>query len=69
MIFYDSPQATVTWNKEDKVVVLQWKSFAQGEQYRTPLNKLLELGLYKSGIRDHSKQDLSTQHCLFLIKR
>ncbi|WP_336764572.1 hypothetical protein [Paenibacillus sp. USHLN196] len=47
MIFYDSPQATVTSNEENKVVILQWKSFAQGEQYRTPLNKLLELAVQK----------------------
>lgn len=47
MIFYDSPQATVTWNEEKKVVILQWKSFAKGEQYRTPLNKLLELSVQK----------------------
>ncbi|GAS85730.1 hypothetical protein [Paenibacillus amylolyticus] len=47
MIFYDSPQATVTWNEENKVVVLQWKSFAKGEQYRIPLNKVLELAVQK----------------------
>ncbi|WP_128103493.1 hypothetical protein [Paenibacillus sp. DCT19] len=47
MIFYDSPQATVTWNEEKKVVVLQWKSFAKGEPYRTPLNKVLELAVQK----------------------
>ncbi|MBT2283359.1 hypothetical protein J7E78_07395 [Paenibacillus polymyxa] len=47
MIFYDSPQATVSWNEDNKVVVLQWKSFARGEQYRTPLNKLLELAEQK----------------------
>ncbi|MCF7758552.1 hypothetical protein KQ941_29435 [Paenibacillus xylanexedens] len=47
MIFYDSTQATVSWNEDNKVVVLQWKSFARGEQYRTPLNKLLELAVQK----------------------
>lgn len=47
MIFYDSSQATVTWNEENKVVVLQWKSFAKGEQYRIPLNKVLELAVQK----------------------
>ncbi|WP_339179218.1 hypothetical protein [Paenibacillus sp. FSL R5-0701] len=47
MIFYDSPQATVSWNEDNKVVVLQWMSFARGEQYRTPLNKLLELAVQK----------------------
>ncbi|MHA7963372.1 hypothetical protein ACX93W_04430 [Paenibacillus sp. CAU 1782] len=47
MVFYDSPHATVTWNEENKVVVLQWKSFAKGEQYRTPLNKVLELAVQK----------------------
>lgn len=45
--YYDSPQATVSWNEMVKAVVLEWKGFAKGEQYRTPLNKLLELVVQK----------------------
>ncbi|MFC5469111.1 hypothetical protein ACFPPD_10300 [Cohnella suwonensis] len=47
MKFYDSPQATVSWNETVKAVVIEWKGFALGEQYRTPLNKLLELAVQK----------------------
>lgn len=47
MKFFDSPQATVSWNEAVKAVVIEWKGFAQGEQYRTPLNKLLELAVQK----------------------
>ena len=46
MQYYDSPQATVSWNEAVKAIVIEWKGFAHWEQYRTPLNKLLELAVH-----------------------
>jgi hypothetical protein len=47
MIYYDSPQAQVSWNEELKAVTLEFKGFAQGEQYRIPYEKGLELLVQK----------------------
>ncbi|WP_373229210.1 hypothetical protein [Cohnella sp.] len=47
MIYYESPQAKVSWNEAVKAVIFEWKSFAQGEQYRTPINKILDLAVQK----------------------
>ncbi|WP_340400642.1 hypothetical protein [Paenibacillus sp. FSL H8-0079] len=43
MVYFESPQAKVTLNEEIKAVVMELKGFVQGEQYRTPLEKVLEL--------------------------
>lgn len=51
MKFYASPQAPVSWNEVVKAVVIELKGFAQGEQYRTPLNKLLELAVQKQSYK------------------
>lgn len=47
MIYYDSSYAKVSWNEEVKAVVVEWITFAQGEQFRTPLEKALELMVQK----------------------
>ncbi len=51
MIYYDSPHAKVSWNEELKAVVLEWKCFAQGEQYRTPCEKASELLVQKKAVK------------------
>lgn len=51
MKFYDSPQATVSWNEDVKAVVIEWKGFALGEQYRTPLNSSMTI---ERSIKDSS---------------
>lgn len=47
MVYYESPQAKISWNEAVKAVIFEWKGFAQGEQYRTPINKILELVVQK----------------------
>lgn len=47
MVYFESPAAKVSWNEADKAVIFEWKGFAQGELYRTPINKLLELVVQK----------------------
>jgi hypothetical protein len=51
MIYYESPQAKVSWNEELKAAVLEWKCFAQGEQYRTPCQKASELLKEKKAVK------------------
>lgn len=47
MIYYESPEARVSYNEEIKAVVIEWKKFAQGEKYRTPMEKARELTAQK----------------------
>ncbi|KJD45834.1 hypothetical protein [Paenibacillus terrae] len=43
MLYYESPEALVSWNQEIKTVVIEWKGFATRDEYQIPLNKSLEL--------------------------
>ncbi|WP_138754845.1 hypothetical protein [Paenibacillus sinopodophylli] len=47
MLYYESPEALVSWNEEIKTVVLEWKRFATRDKYQVPLNKSLELLIAK----------------------
>jgi SpoIIAA-like len=43
MIYLDTPLATVWWDERDKWVVLEWRSYADGDDYRAILNKELDV--------------------------
>lgn len=49
MMYYDSPQVEISWNEAFQIVELRWKAFAQGEQFRTAMNKVLDLVGLKHG--------------------
>jgi hypothetical protein len=42
-VFYDSPFITVSWEPELQYVLVRWKKYAEGEDYRVGLNKVIEL--------------------------
>jgi hypothetical protein len=43
MSYYTVPHLTVKWDKSLQAVVMDWHNFASNEEYRTGLNKGLEL--------------------------
>ncbi|MFC5471293.1 hypothetical protein ACFPPD_21625 [Cohnella suwonensis] len=47
MVHFDTPYATVTWKEDIQAVFVEWKGFAQGEDYRMPYEKGLELLVQK----------------------
>jgi hypothetical protein len=51
MLYYQTPQAVVIWDEEISTAVLQWRSLATGENYRTVYEKLLELIKEKNATR------------------
>jgi hypothetical protein len=42
-VFYDSPFITVSWETELHYVLVKWKKYAEGEDYRAGLAKVVEL--------------------------
>ncbi|NMI03364.1 hypothetical protein HF638_05220 [Paenibacillus sp. SZ31] len=51
MLYYESPEALVSWNQELKAVIIEWKGFATRDQYQVPLNKSLELLIAKKATK------------------
>lgn len=43
MLYYESPEALVSWHEDIKTVVIEWKGFASRDKYQVPLNKSLDL--------------------------
>lgn len=41
--FFDTKCMSVQWDEVERCVQLRWKGFAQGDEYRTGMNKVLEL--------------------------
>lgn len=47
MHFYASNKAHIFWDDVIEAVVIRWNSYAQGEDFREPLNKMIELAVLK----------------------
>ncbi|NOU68898.1 hypothetical protein GC096_33305 [Paenibacillus sp. LMG 31461] len=47
MHFYFSNKAHIFWDDVIEAVVIRWNSLAQEEEFRVPLNKLIELAVIK----------------------
>jgi hypothetical protein len=65
MIYFDSPQAKVSWDEALQAVVVEWKGFTQGEQLRTPADKAFELLVQKKACKylaDTRKMSAISQH-------
>ncbi|MDD9268298.1 hypothetical protein ACFPES_14760 [Paenibacillus sp. GCM10023248] len=45
--FYASNKAHIFWDDVIEAVVIRWHSYAQGEDFRVPLNKMIELAVNK----------------------
>ena len=43
MVYLDKPYALVTWDEATRCVILEWRDFAYGEEYRCAHNKVLEV--------------------------
>jgi hypothetical protein len=48
MIYLDKPYGAVEWLEDDRIVFLQWRGFADGEDYRGLLGAVLTLLASKS---------------------
>jgi hypothetical protein len=42
MVYLDTPNALVQWDSFTRCVVLEWRDFAYGDEYRTALNKAIQ---------------------------
>lgn len=42
MVYLDTPNAFVHWDSATRCVVLEWRDFAYGDEYRAALNKVVE---------------------------
>lgn len=51
MLYYDSPDITVDWDEQTKSVVMKWKGFVSGEDFRGEVEKGLELIKAKQGAK------------------
>ncbi|MEC0227020.1 hypothetical protein [Paenibacillus alba] len=47
MHFYFSDKAHIFWDDVIEAAVIRWNSFAQEDEFRVPLNKLIELAVIK----------------------
>ncbi|AIQ11939.1 STAS/SEC14 domain-containing protein [Paenibacillus durus] len=64
MVYYESPQVEITWNEAQQIVELRWKAFAQGEQFRTAMDKVVELAGKMNGSKvlyDNRKMSVISQ--------
>ena len=43
MVYLDTPQALVRWDEPTKTAFIEWRGFADGQDYRNALNTLLEV--------------------------
>lgn len=62
MVHVDTPYLTIRWNKELKCVVMRWKAFVSGEDFRAGLDSGLELVRHK-----HSTKWLADLRCLGIV--
>jgi hypothetical protein len=51
MHYYDSPDITIDWDEQTKSVVMKWKGFVSGEDFRSEVVKGLELIKGKKGVK------------------
>lgn len=51
MIYFESPYATVSWDESLACAILAWKKYAEGEDFRTAMDKSIELLKLKKGTR------------------
>ncbi|QWU17595.1 SpoIIAA-like [Paenibacillus sophorae] len=64
MVYYESPQATISWNEAVQIIEVRWKAFAQGEQFRTAMDKVVELAGKMNGSKvlyDNRKMSVISQ--------
>jgi hypothetical protein len=41
MVYFDTPQALVQWDPATRCVLIEWRDFTYGQEYRTALNAVL----------------------------
>lgn len=51
MVYFENSQATVRWDDADKIAHIEWRGYADGEDYRRALTAVAELLEQKSGRR------------------
>ncbi|AHV96362.1 hypothetical protein [Paenibacillus sabinae] len=64
MVYYESPQVEISWNEAQQIIELTWKAFAQDAQFRTAMDKVVELAGKMNGSKvlyDNRKMSVISQ--------
>ncbi len=43
MIYFDTRYALIAWDEEAGSAIIEWRGYVEGEEYRCPLERLLEV--------------------------
>ncbi|NBD27783.1 hypothetical protein [Paenibacillus glycinis] len=62
--YYTSDKAHIYWDEAIESVVITWNSFAQGDEFREPLDKMIELAVMKKA----KKALFDSSHILVLAE-
>ncbi|MFC4807775.1 hypothetical protein [Paenibacillus sp. GCM10023250] len=46
--YYETDKAHIYWEEDIETVVIRWHAFAKGEEFREPLDKMIELAVMKN---------------------